>query len=345
MATIRDIARRAGVSVGSVSNYLNKPDVVSTETREAIRQAIDEVGYHPRAAARSLKSNHTHRLGLLYPIFPEDAVGLEASDNAFLEFLAGVITSAAEQGYGVVLYAATSQEELPIYERLMGEKQVDGLILAGTHPLDPRIDLLSRQQFPFVTFGRSRNGVNHAYVDADGAKGIGDAVGYLAELGHRRIGYMAPPDGLMCTIHRWEGFGNGMAAHGLAVDEELVVEAGFTEKSGQIAMHLLLDSPDPPTAVIAANDLCAFGAMRVLQKRGLLAGRDVSVIGFDDIRLASHWYPSLTTLRQPLRRIGSVVAQILIAIISGEDVERQVIFEPELIVRRSTGPVKRAVKV
>ena len=103
-----------------------------------------------------------------------------------------------------------------------------------------------------------------------------------------------------------------------------------------------MDSPRPPTAVIAANDVCAFGAMRALQTRGLQAGRDGSVVGFDDIRLASHWYPALTTLRQPLRRIGSLVTQILTAVIAGDAVEQQVMFEPQLIGRHSTSPLKKA---
>jgi len=343
MATIRDIARQAGVSIGSVSNYLNNPEMVSEETREAIRHAINELGYHPHAAARSLKSNQTHRIGLVPLISPEENRGLEPSDNAFLEFLAAVNTTAAEQGYGVLLYAATSEaEELPIYERLVGERQVDGLILMGTRAVDPRIKFLNERQFPFVSFGRTQNSEEHAYVDVDGAKGIADAVGHLAQLGHERIAYISPPYGLMCAIHRWEGFRSAMAEQNLPVDQGLVVEGGFTEQSGQIAMHLLLDLPQPPTAVIAANDLCAFGAMRALQMRGLVAGQDLSIVGFDDIRLASHWYPSLTTVSQPLRRIGSIAAQILIDVLAGKVVENQIILEPQLIVRQSTGPLKQA---
>jgi len=343
MATIRDIARRAGVSIGSVSNYLNNPDVVSEETREAIRQAIHELGYHPRAAARSLKSNQTRCIGLVPFISPEENRSLEPSDNAFLEFLAAVNTTAAEQGYGVLLYAATSQaEELPIYERLVGEKQVDGLILMGTRPVDPRIEFLNRQQFPFVSFGRSQGDLDHAYVDVDGARGTADAVKHLAQLGHCRIGYIAPPNGLMCAVHRWEGFCRAMADYNLAIEDELVVEGGFSEKSGQVAMHLLLDLPHPPTAVIAANDLCAFGAMRALQMRGLVAGQDISIVGFDDIRLATHWYPSLTTVSQPFRRIGFIATQMLIDIIAGKEVEQHIIVEPRLIIRHSTGPAKQA---
>lgn len=341
-ATIRDIASHAGVSVGTVSNYLNNPGVVSEKSQKAIRRAIDELGYHPRAAARSLKSNLTMRLGIVPLISPEENRSLEPSDNAFLEFLAAVNTTAAENGYGVLLQAATSPEnELPIYRRLVGEQQVDGLILMGIRPHDVRIDFLIECKFPFITFGRSRDTPNHAYVDVDGAKGIADAVEYLVQLGHQRIGYIAPPQGLMCSIHRWEGFLQAMNEHGLSIEEELVVEGSFTDKSGQVAMHLLLDLSHPPTAVIAANDLCAFGAMRALQVRGLVPGNDVSIVGFDDIRLASQWHPALTTISQPFRRLGFIATQHLIETISGKEVNKHVILEPKLIVRSSTGVVKQ----
>lgn len=341
MTTIRDIARQAGVSVGTVSNYLNHPDKVSEKSQDAIRQAIDELGYHPRAAAQSLKSNQTHRIGLVPLISTEENRSLEPSDNAFLEFLAAINTTAAENGYGVLLHAATSQEaELPIYRQLVGGRQVDGLILLGTRQLDQRIDFLIDRKFPFVSFGRSKRNEEHFFVDVDGAKGIADVVNHLVKLGHRQIGYIKPPDGLMCSIHRWEGFLRAMTENNLVVDEEQVVDGGFTEKSGQVAMHLLLDLARPPTAVIAANDPCAFGAMRALQMRGLIPGKNVSVVGFDDIRMASQWHPSLTTVSQPFRRLGFIATQTLIDIIAGKETEQQVILEPQLVTRASTGPLE-----
>lgn len=339
--TIKEIAKRAGVSVGTVSNYLNTPEKVAEKSREAIRKAIEDVGYHPRAAARSLKSNHTHRIGLVPNISSEDKLSLEPSDNAFLEFLAAVNTTAAENGYGVLLHAATSQAKaLPIYKKLVGERDVDGLLLMGTQPVDARVNYLNDQQFPFVSFGRTENSQKHAFVDVDGALGLADAVDHLVKLGHQLIGYITPPDGLMCAKYRWEGFSRAMALHNLKIREDLVVKGDFTEKSGQLAMHLLLDLPQPPTAVITSNDLCAFGAMRALSMRGLVPGKDVSVVGFDDIRLASHWHPSLTTISQPLRRLGFIASQMLIDIINGKEVETQIVLKPQLIVRQSTGPVQ-----
>lgn len=337
--TIKEVAERAGVSVGTVSNYLNAPEKVAEKNREAIRRTVEEVGYHPRAAARSLKSNHTYRIGLVPIISLEDNLSLEPSDNAFLEFLAAANAAAAENGYGVLLHAATSQAKvLPIYKNLVGEKNVDGILLMGTQPIDMRVNYLIDQHFPFVSFGRTENSQNHPSVDVDGALGLADAVDHLVELGHELIGYITPPDGLMCARYRWEGFSRAMALHNLTIRENLVVKGDFTEKSGQLAMHLLLDLPKPPTAVITSNDLCAFGAMRALSMRGLVPGKDVSIVGFDDIRQAAHWHPSLTTISQPLRRLGFIATQMLIDIIKGNDLETQIVLKPQLIVRQSTGP-------
>lgn len=338
MATIRDIAELAGVSVGTVSNYLNNPEIVSEKSQAAIRKAIDQLGYHPRAAARSLKSNLTLRLGMVPLISPEENRSLEPSDNAFLEFLSAVNTTAAENGYGVLLHAATAQnEELSIYKELVGGKQVDGLLLMGTRPDDARIDFLLDAAFPFIAFGRSKGCESFPYVDVDGELGVSLAVDHLADLGHRRIGYISPPNGLTCALHREAGYREAMGNHGLEIDNELMVEGGFTERSGQAAMHMLLDLHRPPTAVITANDLCAFGAMRALQSRGFVPGKDVSVVGFDDIRLANQWHPPLTTVAQPFRRLGFIAAQTLINMIAGKQVEQCTILEPHLVIRGSTG--------
>ncbi len=346
MTTIRDIARAAGVSIGTISNYLNDPQLVAEDTREHIRQKIAELNYHPRAAARSLKSRQTRRIGLVPLISPEENRSLDPGDAAFLEFLAGINTLAAENGYDILISAATSPaQELKIYERLIGEAQVDGLVLMGIRPHDERIQVLLERNFPFVTFGRSEDLLDYSYVDVDGAAGIAAAVHYLAGLGHTDIAFITPPEGLMCTRQRREGYVRGMQEHGLPLNPEYVLSGGFHERAGQISTHLLMDLPRPPTAILTANDICAFGAMTALQVRGFQAGRDVSVIGFDDISLASHWHPSLTTIAQPFRRIGFEVMQSLFSILSNNKgaLTRSVI-EPHLIVRQSTGPAAQAAR-
>ncbi len=311
MTTIHDIAKQARVSVGTVSNYLNNPEIVAEDTQQIIKKTIEELGYHPRAAARSLKSRLTHRIGLVPLISLEDNYSPDPGDAAFLEFLSAVNTAAAENGYDILLSATTSaKNELKTYERLIGEGQVDGLILMGMRSDDPRLALLESKKFPFVAYGRVARSENYAYVDVDGAAGITAAVNHLFELSHRRIAYLKPPEELMLSRQRWEGYVRGMSEHDLEIVDDYLLPGGFNERAGQVAIHILLDLPKPPTAVIAPNDLSAFGAMRALQTRGLTAGKDISVVGFDDINLAAHWHPSLTTVAQPFRRIGFEVVKL-----------------------------------
>jgi LacI family transcriptional regulator len=340
MPTMRDIALAANVSIGTVSNYFNNPDLVAEDTCDAIKQAIKKIGYHPNAAARSLKTKQTLRIGLVPLISLEDNYSLDPGDYAFLEFLSGVNTAAAEAGYGVLLSAAiSSAQEIPIYERQVGEHQVDGLILMGIRTDDERVSLLQKSQFPFICYGRGIQDPSYSYVDVDGAAGISNAIDYLVKQGHSKIGFITPPPGLACSVQRWEGFERGMQKNELPLIPEYIEPGGFTERDGQAAMHLLLDLPQPPTAVLTANDLCAFGAMRALQSRGLKTGIDISVIGFDDIRLASHWQPSLTTISQPFRKIGVLCADNLIQCITNKDCLPQVLLEPKLVERQSVGRI------
>lgn len=339
MTTIRDIASSAGVSIGTVSNYLNDPQLVADETREKIKSKIRELNYHPHAAARSLKSRQTHRIGLVPIISPEDNRSADPGDNAFLELLAGLNTLAGENGYDILLSSATNDaQEFKAYERLIGEAQVDGLVLMGIRSQDERLQFLTDKKFPFIAYGRSDVSIDYPFVDVDGAMGIEMAIHYLVELGHTKIAYITPPEGLMCTRQRWEGFLRGMQKHNLQINQEYVIEGGFTERAGQISTHLLLDLPEPPTAILTANDICAFGAMRALQTRGLQIAKDVSVIGFDDISLADHWHPALTTIAQPFRKIGFSLMQSLISVISGGQAFPQTLLEPSLVIRQSTGP-------
>jgi LacI family transcriptional regulator len=342
MTTIRDIAAAAGVSIGTVSNYLNDPDMLAEETRQKISAKIQELNYHPHAAARSLKSRQTHRIGLAPVISPEDNRSSDPSDSAFLELLAGLNTFAGENGYDILLSSATNDEqEFKTYERLIGEAQVDGLVIMGIRSQDRRLQFLADKKFPFVAYGRSDVSIEYPYVDVDGASGIEMAINHLVELGHTQIAYITPPEGLMCTQQRWEGFLRGMENHRLPIKQDYVIEGGFTERAGQIAAHLLLDLPEPPTAIITANDICAFGAMRALQSRGLQAGGDISIIGFDDISLANHWRPALTTIAQPFRKIGFALMQSLFSVISGANPLPQILLEPSLVIRQSTGPLRK----
>lgn len=340
MTTIRDIASSAGVSIGTVSNYLNDPELVAPETRKKIQDKIKEYNYHPKAAARSLKSRQTQRIGLVRIISPEDYRSTDPGDNAFLELLAGLNTMAAENGYDLLISAAkNNEEELKTYARLIGSGQVDGLVVMGIQRKDERLPFLMEKNIPFVAYGRSETEANYPFVDVNGAEGITKAIKYLSDLGHTKIAYITPPEGLMCTQQRWDGYLQGIEECNLPFHSDYVVEGAFSQRSGQISSHLLLDLPEPPTAILTASDICAFGAMRAIQSRGLEVGKDISVVGFDDISLADMFHPSLTTISQPFRKIGFELMQSLISVISGDNPMPQSILNPDLVVRRSTGRV------
>lgn len=348
MTTIREVARAAGVSLGTVSNYLNDPDVVAEETRERIRTAIDQLGYHPSAAARSLRTSRTTQVGLVPIVSPAASRSREPGDAAFLEFLAGLNAVAAENGYAVLLAAAARPEqELAILRRLVGERRVDAMAVLGIRAEDERVDFLLGAGFPFVTFGRTRvaytGGLRrHAFVDIDGEQGLRRSVEHLADLGHRRIAYVTPPAELYCTEQRWAGFRGAMEARGLPIRDGYVIGGGFHEDSGRSAGSQLMDLAEPPTAVIAANDLCALGLMTAFRQRGYRIGDEVSIVGFDDIEPASHWDPPLTTVHQPFRRIGMSVMESFISILGpmpGDRVYPQTVIKARLVERGSTGPV------
>jgi LacI family transcriptional regulator len=321
-----------------VSNYLNDPKVLADETYENIAAKIKELKYHPRAAARSLKSRQTFRIGLVPTVPPEDLRSSGSGNNAFLELLDGLSTIAIENEYDILISGATNNaQELLTYERLIGEGHVDGLVIMGIRSQDERLRFLKEKNFPFVAYGRSDVSMEYPYVDVDGAAGIAMAIHYLTELGHKQIAYITPPEGLMCTRQRWEGYVRGMEESHLPIQQEYVLEGGFSEIAGETLTQLLLDLPKPPTAILTANDICAFGAMHALQNRGLRVGKDVSVIGFDDINLADHWHPPLTTIATPFRKIGFALMKSLFSIISGENVLPQTIMESNLVIRKSTG--------
>ncbi|GAB4573430.1 MAG: LacI family DNA-binding transcriptional regulator [Anaerolineae bacterium] len=340
MPTIRDVARAANVSVGTVSNVLNGNASVREETRQRVLTAIKALNYHPSAAARSLTTQRSGMVGLIRTELRPASSGNER-DPFVSDLIDGISNAASHTETGLVFWTVpVGPAELALYERIVYGKQVDGLILFALRKDDPRVAFLKETAFPFVMFGRMPDtDPNCCWVDVDGAAGIEAAVDHLASLGHRRIGYIAPPAEQYLATQRWEGFERGMARHQLTIDPDLVYEGDFTEQSGQLGTHFLLDHSQPPTAIICNNDRMAFGAMRAIQSRGLEVGRDVSVIGFDDIPLARYWPVPLTTISQPTIEIGVRLFELLQAVIAGKSPGRQAgqLIRPVLQVRQSTG--------
>ncbi|RME48028.1 MAG: LacI family transcriptional regulator [Chloroflexi bacterium] len=334
--TLKDIAQRVGKSVPTVSRALGDFDDISLETRQEVQRVAREMGYEPSAAARSLQRQRADNITLILPI----THGVRFSDPFFSEFLAGLVDQAAQLGFGLNVSSETGSNEHDNYLKHIRSRRTDGFVIMRTQRQDSRIDLLRRQKVPFVAFGRVEGENDFCLVDEDGAYGIRQVVDHLVELGHTRLAFIAEPLHFTKAFHRLQGYREGLQAHGLPVEPDLIIESNYRQRSGRVSASKLLDLPNPPTAIVASNDLLALGAIGEAQARGLVVGRDVSITGFDDIPLAEYTHPALTTVHQPAYQFGSMVAWMLIQIINKELAEpRQVIVKPELIVRESSGPL------
>jgi LacI family transcriptional regulator len=335
--TIKDIAKRVGLSVTTVSRALNDFDDVSVETKELIRRTAAEMGYVPNSLAQRFQKRKTDTIGLILPTF-----GPRFSDPFFSELLAGIGNKAANQGYDLLVSTrAPGDEELLAYHQIVQGHRVDGLVVVRTRKNDERIEFLRSVQFPFVAFGRIEGKLDFPFVDEDGVSGFRMVAEHLINLGHRRIACIASPPDLMFSQYRLEGLSSRLQELSAPLDPDLVRVGDLTQRSGYEQATELFNLLSPPTAIVAFNDLMAFGAMSAAQNRGLVVGSDISITGFDNTPMASHSHPPLTTVDQPIYQIGSMVCEMLIKCIKGEELEQtQVLLQPELNIRESSGQVK-----
>lgn len=335
--TIKDIAKRVGLSVTTVSRALNDFDDVNAETKELIRQTAAEMGYVPNSLAQRFQKRKSDTIGLILPTF-----GPRFSDPYFSELLAGIGNKAANQGYDLLVSTrAPGDEELLAYHHMVQGQRVDGLVVVRTRRQDDRIDYLRSVNFPFVAFGRTEGELDFPFVDEDGASGMRLVADHLVNLGHQRIACVASPPELMFSQYRLDGLRVRLQELNVPLDPTLVRVGDLTQRSGYEQAVELFNLPDPPTAVVAFNDLMAFGAMSAAQNRGLIVGSDVSITGFDNTPMAAHSHPPLTTVDQPIYQIGSMVCEMLVKCVRDEAMEqKQVLLQPELNIRESSGQVK-----
>jgi len=338
LTTIKDVARRAGVSIATVSYVINNSAPVSEETRKRVLAAVAELGYRPSALAQGLRAQESRTIGYSWHHVPPDRW------HPILDrFLHSMAEAAEAQGYHILTFThSPDNDPWRPYEELMLTGRVDGFVLSDTNRGDERIRYLLDSGFPFVTFGRANEEWDFPYVDVDGEAGVRQAVEHLMALGHRRIGLIAWSEESLCGHYRYQGYVKALRVAGIPPDPAWIVRTEHTEACGRQAMHALLDLPPDrrPTAVVAVSDLMAIGAMNAIFAAGLQPGRDVAVIGFDDIPMAQYLHPPLTTLRQPIAKVGERVVNMLLQLIRGEELtERKVLLPPTLIVRESSGGV------
>lgn len=335
---LRDLARQVGVHPSTVSRALNGAAGarLSPATRARILALAAQTGYRPNRLARSLKTQRTHLLGVLVP---------DISNPFFAILLRAVEQATRAAGYSVILCNTDDDPaHFAQHLRVLSEGHVDGLLVATARRGDPTLALLPTLGLPYVLVNRRGDRDDEAFVVADDATGGRLVAEHLVALGHRRIAHIAGPPDASSTATRLAAFRARLAELGVPLADRLVVPGGLTEEAGERGMAALLALPaaERPTAVFAANDLVAIGAMAVARAAGLRLPVDLSVVGYNDIPLAARVAPTLTTVRVPLGEMGRRASELLIRRLQDAraplDGACQTVLPVELVVRASTAP-------
>ncbi len=331
-ATSADVAARAGVSRTTVSFVLNaKVDAgIPPGTRRRIEEAARELGYHPHGAARALAGGTSQTIGLVLRQSAEQV----AADALLAETLWGVASEARTGGYRVLVEPLSPDGGR--YSDLLLSQRADGLIVSGPRVDDDELASLVADGFPIILQGWLP-GVPAPSVDIDNRASARIAVEHLVALGHRRIGCITnAPLAYTAASERVAGYREALAAAEIGLDDDLIAEGAFDAASGYAAMSSLLAVAGPVTAVFVASDVVAFGALRALREARRRVPADVSVVGFDDIPLARHFDPPLTTVRLPANALGAAAGKALVDRLAGRPTSERTLLPTELIVREST---------
>ncbi len=331
--TIVEVAKKAEVSLGTVSRVINNDSHVAPETRERVSAVIQDLGYVANRQARGLKGMKTNVIGVLVPDLATSYIG---------EILHGIDAELALHEYELMLFTThrTATKEAS-YVANMVQGMVDGILLVLPRSLADYTGTLTEHNFPFVLIDHQGTGKPCPAVGATNWQGGYNATEYLIKLGHKRIGFITGSMDLGCSQDRLKGYRSALRTHHIAEDETLIYEGDFAQPDGYTGASALLDLPLPPTAIFASNDVMAMGVMDAVRNRNLRIPDDVSVVGFDNINQSAMVYPPLTTVQQPLEQMGRVATQMLLGILKSpkNDVGR-IELPTELIVRSSSSAPK-----
>lgn len=327
--TIYDVAREAGVSMATVSRVVNGNPNVKPTTRKKVMSAIERLGYRPNAVARGLASKKTTTVGVIIP---------DVSSLLYAELARGIEDIATMYKYNIILCDSDHrlEKELQLINTLL-EKQVDGLLFMGSEIKEDHLHAFSTASVPTVLAAtRDADNILPA-VSIDHMQAAYEATQSLLAHGHKRIAMIgSPANDPLGGLLRMEGFKKALQDAGIAPDEALIESGNYRYDSGLRIMNAFLQLPEPPTAVFAASDEMAIGAIHAVQDNGLSVPGDVEVIGYDNIRLAEMVRPRLTTVVQPIYDIGAVAMRLLTKYMNNETVEEHVVLLPHRIQYRQS---------
>ncbi|WP_081741473.1 substrate-binding domain-containing protein [Tolumonas lignilytica] len=334
MATMKDVARLAGVSTSTVSHVVNNTRFVSDEIRERILKAVADLNYSPSALARSLKLNQTRTLGMM----------VTTSNNPFFaEVVAGVERICYQRGYTLVLCNTEGDpERLSHNLEVLLQKRIDGLLLMCTEARSASAEVFGRHPaVPIVVMDWGPLNTIADRIQDNSALGGYLATRHLIEQGHSRIGLITGPLDKLPAQSRQQGYRQALEEADIPFRAEYVVEGDFEFTGGISGMHQLLALAEPPSAVFAGNDVSAVGVYQALYRAGLRVPQDISVVGYDDIELSRYLTPPLTTIHQPQAELCRQAVDTLLDRIQGaDDAPRLITLEPKLIARESVRSLK-----
>ncbi len=326
--TIVEVAAQAGVSFGTVSRVINNDVHVREETRERVLQAMRQLKFVANRQARSLAGGKSNSIGVLVPDLGTGYIG---------EIIRGIDAELSLSGLDLILYTThrTASKESN-YVTNLATGMVDGLLVVlPRNPVD-FIGSLTQRRFPFVLIDHQGTGRDCPAVGATNWQGGYNATEYLIKLGHTRIGFITGSMDLGCSLDRLDGYRSALRIYHIPEAPGLIYEGTFAQQDGYAGATALLAMPDPPTAIFASNDVMAMGVMDAVRDRGLRIPEDVSIIGFDDIPQASLVHPALTTINQPLEKMGRVATQMLLDLLNQPEKSPGRIELPTQLVVRET---------
>ena len=330
MSTIRDVAERAGVAPTTVSRVINSSGYVSAETRARVETAIAELHYVPNTLARSLRSRKTRLLALI----------LTDITNPFWTTVArGVEDAASEHGFNVILGNTDESEDKQVdYVTVLLQKQVDGFLFVPGRSTPESVQLIQRQNVPVVVIDRQIPAVEVDVVRSDSEKGAYELIRLLLSLGHRRIGMLSGPETISTAVQRVAGYRRALAEAGVDATADLVRCGWYTQESGYQMTKQVLSAVPRPTALFAANNFIALGALRALREASLRVPEDVALVCFDDAPESAS-EPFLTIAAQPAYEMGRRATELLLARLSGEAPQecQEIVLPVEIVVRQSCG--------
>ena len=325
---IKDVARKAGVSISTVSRVVNNSKPVKPKTKDKVLEAIEELGYRPNAIARSLKIKHTKSIGIMTP---------DIANQFYPEVVRGIEDVANMYEYTIFLCNTDLNEEKELqYFAELEEKQIDGLIFMGNHVSEELRNEMISSDIPVVLIGGKASDLPSVTINNEQA--AKEAVDFLLSRGHHRVGVITGKmkDPMMGQA-RLKGYRSALEEKKMQVQEELIVEGGYRYKSGYEGAKALMALPDPPTAVFVCSDEMAIGASRAILEDGFRIPEDVAIMGFDNVDISGKVYPSLSTIGQPMYEMGAIAMRLLTKILHHESIgASDIVLDYEVIEREST---------